>query len=297
MQPLPHGAGLSGRHQKAINKPKIKKMKHTVLIWILSGIFLPAPAQNQKETRPVDDFTKVTFSAHGVVYITQGPVRKLELEGDPEVLARVQTTVRDGRLSIGEQDGRRNWRWKDNDEITVRITTPSIEELRVSGSGAIKAGGPWKTGNLKLAVSGSGSIEIETEGDNEVDAAVSGSGWLKVAGSAKSFQGAVSGSGRIIMNMNVYETAAMNISGSGRIEATGSAGITTMHVSGSGQVLALDFPSNKSQARISGSGDLELNVKHELDVKITGSGSVNYRGNPSLVHTRHVGSGKVRKVE
>jgi hypothetical protein len=54
--------------------------------------------------------------------------------------------------------------------------------------------------------------------------------------------------------------------------------------------------ANKCEVRISGSGDVEISVKAELDASISGSGTVNYKGNPNHVNSNALGSGIVRRV-
>jgi len=273
-------------------------MKKVMLIWLAATAIISAvQAQSKKETRPVDEFVKITFRLPGTVYVRQGSPQKLEIEGNAEFIGRVETTVSEGRLSIGQEEGWKNWRWRDNERVTVWITTPAIEALTVSGSGDLIAEGQWTTGSLNLNVSGSGSMEVTVGASENIDANLSGSGKLFVAGSSKTFSSRVSGSGRTRMKMNVYETTALHVSGSGKIEASGSTGILQVHISGSGEVLALGLDSNKSDVRITGSGEAEVAVKDVLEATLAGSGSLLYRGSPGQIHTRRVGSGQIRKAE
>lgn len=275
---------------------KTQPMKRIAMLVLAAGFFTTAFGQVKKESRAVSEFTRVSFRLPGVAYVKQGARHALEIEGDAEFLKEVETEVKDGRLSIGREEGWRNWNWKDTDRVTVWVTLPSLEGLSVSGSGDLKAEGKWRVADLKLNVSGSGNLEVVADASGQVEADVSGSGRLQVGGSCKTYDSDVSGSGRVVMNMNVYETASLGISGSGKIEASGSAGIVKADISGSGRVLAMDLESNKCQVRISGSGDVEITVKEDLDATISGSGTVSYKGNPNHVNSNASGSGKVRKV-
>ena len=47
---------------------------------------------------------------------------------------------------------------------------------------------------------------------------------------------------------------------------------------------------------ISGSGNCRCWVENDLEVRVSGSGSVYYKGDPEKVDARISGSGKVRKL-
>lgn len=271
-------------------------MRRTVILALAITVSLGAHAQLKKEIRNVEPFTRISFRVPGTAYVKQGPIQKIEIEGPDEYLKEVETRVREGRLVIGREDNWYRWNGKDADRVTVWITVPTVDGLTVSGSGDLTAEGRWRVDDLKLQVSGSGRLEIHADASEQVQADVSGSGQIQFSGSCKTFDSDVSGSGRVLINLNVYETASFAISGSGKIEATGSAGIAKCNVSGSGRVLAFGMEVNKCEVRISGSGDVEISVKAELDASISGSGTVNYKGNPNHVNSNALGSGKVRRV-
>ncbi|MBL7877102.1 MAG: DUF2807 domain-containing protein [Cyclobacteriaceae bacterium] len=271
----------------------MKKLITTSLALIFA--FSLVWAQN-KETRNVDTFTKIAFRVPGKLYIKQGSVQKVELQGDKEVLSKIETEVNGGRLSIGREN--RNWRmWDwDDDKITVYITVKDIEGISVSGSGDAVSEGVLKTGDLDLNVSGSGNLEIEADANGLVEANVSGSGNVYVKGNCRALESKVSGSGNVRIAGNITERADVNVSGSGKIMASGTAREIRTTISGSGEVRAANLEVEKCDVRISGSGDVEINVKRELEATISGSGSVTYKGNPSQVNSHSSGSGKVRKM-
>ncbi len=271
----------------------MKKLITTSLALIFA--FSLVWAQN-KETRNVDIFTKIAFRVPGKLYIKQGPTQKVELQGDKDVLSKIETEVNGGRLSIGREE--RNWgMWdRDDNKITVYITVKDIEGISVSGSGDAISEGVLKTGDLELNVSGSGNLEVEVNATGEMEANVSGSGNIDVKGSCQAFESKVSGSGNVKFAATITERADVNVSGSGKIMASGTAREIKATISGSGEVRAANLEVEKCEVRISGSGDVEINVKSELEANISGSGSVTYKGNPSRVNSHSSGSGKVRKM-
>jgi len=253
-------------------------------------------AQN-KEARNVDTFTKIAFRVPGKLYLKQGPVQKVEIQGDKDIVSKIETEVNGGRLNIGrENDNWKMWDWDNDDKITVYITVKDIEGISVSGSGDLLSDGKLKAADLDLNVSGSGSMQIDVEASGLMEANVSGSGNLEVKGNCRSLDSKVSGSGKVIFAGTIVERADVSVSGSGKIIASGTAREIKTTISGSGEVQAANLEVEKCEVRISGSGDVEINVKSELDATISGSGSVSYKGNPSQVNSHSSGSGKVRKM-
>ncbi len=252
-------------------------------------------AQN-RETRNVGSFTKISFRIPGKLYLKQGSTQKVEIEGDKDVLKEIETDVEGTRLEIG-REGKR-WNWSDNDikDIKVYVTVPTIEGVSVSGSGDVVGENKITATTLDLNVSGSGGLTLDADVSGNVDADVSGSGDITLSGKCKGFDSDVSGSGKISLSMNIEQKADLGVSGSGRIEAKGSAESVEANISGSGKVLAANLETTRCEVRISGSGDVEINVTKELDANITGSGTVSYKGNPSKVNSHASGSGKVSKM-
>ncbi|HOX81476.1 MAG TPA: head GIN domain-containing protein [Chryseolinea sp.] len=251
-----------------------------------------------REIRNVSTFTKIAFRVPGKLYLRQGAVQKVEIEGKKDVLKEIETEVSGGKLVVGKEGSWSNWSWGDNDDdaVNVYITVKDIEALSVSGSGDLIGETKFTTGDLDLNVSGSGSLKIEVDASGDLEADVSGSGDIDLKGKCKSFNSDVSGSGKVMMSVSVSEKADFGVSGSGRIMASGSAEKVKASISGSGKVLASDLVTNSCEVRISGSGDVEINVKTELDANISGSGTVSYKGNPSKVNSHSSGSGKVSKM-
>lgn len=270
-------------------------MKRTTFLLVLLAVSSLATAQN-RETRNVDTFTKLAFRIPGKLLLRQGSPQKVELEGPADILKEIDTEVSGGKLVI-EREGRwMSWGRNNEERVTVTITLKDLSALNVSGSGDAVAEGVFKTDNLDLSVSGSGSLEIEATVAGRLQANVSGSGDLTMKGSCQELNSDVSGSGKVNITGDIRDLADFSVSGSGKISANGTAKSVHAGISGSGKVLAANLETEKCEVRITGSGDVEINVKTDLDATITGSGSVNYKGNPSHVNSHATGSGHVRKM-
>lgn len=213
----------------------------TLFATFLMLITLTAFSQN-RETRDVADFDEVVMRLSGKVYIKLGDKNEVILEGDEDLLEKVELDVRGGRLSIGEES-RSRWSWRrSRTSLNVYITVKELNGVSVSGSGDIIGQDIFKSNDFKVSVSGSGDIELELDA-KDVDS---------------------------------------RISGSGNIELSGSAEYAKLGMSGSGKYLAEEMKVDTYEISISGSGRASVNAQESLDVRISGSGSVYYRGRPSV---------------
>lgn len=141
--------------------------------------------------------------------------------------------------------------------IVINITMSSIEEIEISGSGIIRSKGVINAPELDLEVSGSGKIFFNTV-------------------------------------CNKIET---DISGSGEVHLKGSSIDSELNISGSGKLEAFDFATQTSKIEISGSGNADVTVSQNLTANISGSGNVNYKGNPAKVKSDVNGSGTIHVAD
>jgi len=218
-------------------------------IAVSSGFAVGQP--DEKETRDVKDFTKVSFGVAGNLYINIGPEFKVVLEGEKRDLEDVITEVSGGRLVIKKE----NWKFNFNEKITAYVTMPVLRGLGVSGSGKAEIKDAVKAEDLDLSVSGSGKIYSQ-------DITVSKLGC------------SISGSGDIVLGSNGNATRAdISISGSGNYEGESfKIGSAEVHISGSGNCTCNVTESLK--AGVSGSGDVTYTGNPRVDAHVSGSGKV-----------------------
>jgi len=200
----------------------------------------------------VTGFTKVSFGVPGNLYISIGPDYKVILEGDKDLLDEIETVVSGGRLVIKKE----NWNRNLNKKVIVSITMPSVEGLSVSGSGQAEIRDAVKTGDLDLAVSGSGKLFVNDLTADNLGCSISGSGDVIIRGS-------------------------------------GSVSESEVSISGSGSYAGEGLKINTAAINISGSGNCVCNVAGTLEARVSGSGNITYIGNPRI-DARVSGSGRVR---
>lgn len=141
-------------------------------------------------------------------------------------------------------------------KIKIYITIKDFTGLAVSGSGEVISEGTINGDNVDLHVSGSGDIKLTLRATN-LDCSISGSGSINLRGKGKS--------------------ATLSISGSGKLDAE-------------------DFEVETMSIKISGSGGAYIYATKEIDSRISGSGTVRYRGEPDKLSNRSSGSGRLRKM-
>lgn len=215
---------------------------------------LAAPA---REMRTVAAFTKLALTNSARVVLRQGSPQRVEVEASAADLARLETTVENGKLRITtkREDGKP---WNNggfDGPVTVYVTMPTISELSVSGSGRLDAAEAVQATALELSVSGSGALTLPKLTADKLNTAVSGSGSITVAGTCPQHEA---------------------------------------RISGSGDVRASELRTETSAIRISGSGNGRLHASRSLNASIAGSGDVYVRGGAS-VSSKIAGSGRVRQ--
>lgn len=107
-----------------------------------------------------------------------------------------------------------------------------------------------------------------------------------------SFESNVSGSGNIEGTVECDNYYAV-ISGSGKITITGTGSNSNIRISGSGDFHGFDFRIDRATAHISGSGKMNIWAMENIDARVSGSGSIVYRGNPKIAFSGS-GSGKIK---
>ena len=141
-------------------------------------------------------------------------------------------------------------------KCTVDVCTRNINSLTVSGSGKIHIIDKISAESLVLKISGSGEIEGEVE-CTDLAAEISGSGKILLTGKSQMAAFGVSGSG-------IYECERLE---AGRV-----------HITASGSVKAL------------------VNAIEYLQLRISGSGDIFYRGNP-IITTLESGTARIKALE
>lgn len=198
------------------------------------------------QTRDVSGFSGVASSGSFDVYVTTGGREGVKLEGDNDLLDKIETVVDGKTLHIRT---RREYERDhlDFSGVKIHVTARELDALTLSGSGKMRVESPLKSDAFNVTVSGSGRIEAGRITSNRLKATVSGSGGFTASGSAKE---------------------------------------TNITVSGSGGFNGKDFTAGDADVRVSGSGSVYLRAENTLDGVLSGSGRIHYSGNARVTERK-----------
>jgi hypothetical protein len=113
----------------------------------------------------------------------------------------------------------------------------------------------------------------------------------------KNLQGiSVSGANKISAKDIKTKQLQVDISGSGECNLAGRADNLQINVSGSGNINAKDLIAEDVAVGISGDGKVVIHANQSINARISGSGKVQYYGNPSQVTQRISGSGEIQQI-
>jgi hypothetical protein len=144
--------------------------------------------------------------------------------------------------------------WRNLGDVNIHVTVPAIRKLSLSGSGEMICQTSIRTPEMTVEISGSGNVTIDKLESARISATITGSGNIRLGG-----------------NNDQADLEAV--------------------ITGSGSFKAEELSVAHASVTITGSGSARVYVLKELETNITGSGSVQYKGNP-LVNARSTGSGK-----
>jgi hypothetical protein len=140
-----------------------------------------------------------------------------------------------------------------NSNVEAYVTVKELEKITIGGNAKVETEGVIKVKDIELNILGIGKIEMNLEAEN-VEA---------------------------------------DISGKGNIELTGSAKVLTARIPGAGKIEAENFSVNSATIDISGAGKVNIDVKDDLNINISGVGSVNYKNEPARINKNISGLGKI----
>lgn len=141
-------------------------------------------------------------------------------------------------------------------KLELYISYPSLEELDISGAVEVKSKSVIKNSTFEIDASGATEVELEVD-VNELELDLSGASEVRLSG----------------------KTKKLEIDGSGAIE-----------------VDAYNLAADDVKIEISGAGDAKVTANKSLKVRVSGAGSVRYKGKPESVNQETSGAGSVKSV-
>lgn len=231
-------------------------MKNYLILCFLCATFLMFSSCQQtingvgpivEHEREVEPFNKIAVNTNAHVIINNSTSHVLKIKAQENVHDVIVTRI-DGKTLVITTKGN----VISDEPIIIEASVINPEAFEMNGSGEIRSAQPLSNEILDLEVNGSGLIDLEVQ-INKINAAISGSGRLKLKGNADDFK---------------------------------------MQINGSGEVDAINMLTQTANITLNGSGDASLNVVTSLKSTINGSGKIIYKGSPDIKNTIN-GSGSI----
>ncbi len=249
---------------------KLLNMKKLSLLFALSlvilffsgcekGIFcISGKGEIVSSTLTVGNFTELEASGAFDIVVSQGDIQIVELTGHQNIIDKVKTSLVNDHLEIDLERGCYN-----DYELTIYVTVPDINEIKLNGSGDIIIEEFDELDQLDLIITGSGNIYGDYNFPiNNLLFYISGSGNIDFATSALNITSEIEGSGNVILSGTTITHEAI--------------------ITGSGSFRTFNLITDNTSINIVGSGDCEVYVNNTLDIDISGSGNIYYKGHPNL---------------
>lgn len=229
----------------------------------------------------VSDFDQIAVSGSlDVTYTQQSGKPKVEIYTSDNIVDLLDIYIKNGKLNLGFK---KNVKVSYN-KLEIRVTSEDLNAVNVAGSGDFKFTNGLKTDQLKMNVAGSGDITASNiQCSQEFTANVAGSGDIECKQlKAADMDISVAGSGDLKIENALVTSANASVAGSGTVKISGNADKANYSVAGSGDLYANDFKVQNISASVAGSGDIKCHAVEHLKARVSGSGTIGYKGNPEL---------------
>lgn len=223
---------------------RVYKVIIALLLASLLFFLLSCSKQEDVATKELsyESFNAINVKDFGNVSINYGATQSVVIKGDENYINNITNEVVNGVLLI-----KNNQTDYTNTKAEYIITIPSIKELSIDGYSAAVLSDFKETANLEINIAGDGEIKINEFED--------------------------------------IENLTINTSGNAQVEILSAMNnLQNLNITASGNLNYLGYLTQVQQSNInfSGSGSIKIWVKEILNAKITGSGTIFYKGYPTI---------------
>jgi len=203
--------------------------------------------------RSVGDYETIASAGWFDIILVSGTEGQITLKGEENLLEYIETEVKNGKLTIKKEKGVNLKPSSWKGGIEVTVPIEEISGVSLAGSGDVISKTTIKTDNFKASLAGSGDVSLSVEA-SDFEASLSGSGDMEFDGSATNFK---------------------------------------VSIAGSGDVDAFGLSAEYVEASVAGSADLNVTANQGIKARVSGSGDITYRGNPTKIDSKTSGSGDI----
>jgi hypothetical protein len=218
---------------------------------------------------------------------------KSRIKGNGKVVTEKRTTISYDEIKIGGSIDVELIAGKEGN-ITIKGEENLLPLITIEVKDNILNITPKKNTNIGSSPGKTIIVTVPFESISNVSLGGSGSVLGKSTIKAERFSTKLSGSGDIVLTIEAA-TVISSISGSGDVTLKGQATYHESKLSGSGDISAFDLAVLDGNATITGSGTIRINCSNSLIARISGSGDIEYKGDPKNKDTKVTGSGRISK--
>ncbi len=206
------------------------------------------------ETIKTSDYDAISVGGIYHVTLVAGQEGTITITGEENLLENTIIEVNNNKLEI-KTEKNTNLNPSSGKRIEVTVPVRDISAVSLAGSGKIVSlNFDLKSRNLQVSLAGSGDIKLSVETANLI-AKLAGSGDMELMGKATTLKGSIAGSGDLKLD---------------------------------------ELITTKADVAVAGSGNINVHCTEELKARISGSGNIVYKGNPTVRDTKTAGSGKIK---
>lgn len=200
------------------------------------------PAQARDRIVTVTSFDRIHIEGPFRVEIATNRGPSARLSGSEAALERV-SVVNQG-MTLVVRPSRNGWGGyadDDNGPVTVRLTTPALRAVAVTGSASVTVDA-MRNATIGIALEGGGTLEVGAIDGDALDVGLAGAGMMTLRGRAAGGRFAVRGTATLVATDLAVRDARVISEGAGNVSvmAVRTADVTT---SGAGNVLILGTPA------------------------------------------------------
>ena len=230
-------------------------------------------AEGPIETRGfnVADFEGIDLDGSGDVFVYYGEEFDVEVTTHDDLFKSLDIYVSKGILYL---DFKPEYHSVSYDKLQYKITLPELHYLSLDGSGEINVMDNFEVNrDFAMKIDGSGDILTMDITADRIFADINGSGTITTED----------------IDCQIFNA---DMDGSGKIRTQGYARKQNIDLNGSGDIITDYLETFETYVDVDGSGDCKVWVTDYLTVRIDGSGTVYYYGDP-LVNSTINGSGNM----
>ena len=192
------------------------------------------------EQRDLSGYTGIDMRTFGKMILSQGDREAVTISGSDNIVAVIQTSVRDGILVIENDQNVNITGVNEENVLTFTIVVKDLSSLTLSGAA---------------------DIQMDSLSTSTLDVSMSGAG-------------------QFVLDQFQADSLKTVLSGFGNVEISGEVSQARIDIPGAGSINFGDLQIQTADTTISGVGSATIWVTDQLTGNISGAGNVSYYGDP-----------------